>query len=410
MHRIRAVVKRHLARTGAIDWNHVVPDPRSRRGRRHSWARIMSLLWAGALCATKTLRALEALSERMGCRIADTTLWRVLRQLPVEPLRALLVQQVRAAWRAKEMVSHLPLSVVAIDGKTIWTGRYPANDYCQLQAQSGCARFHMRVLRAVWVSGPCALTVGQMPIPAKQNECSTFGAFLEQLLADYGKTEMLQVISVDAGYVSLHNATLIDDAQCGYLMALKNPQKELTAEARRVLGRRKQPDAETPWERYRGRRIRRLLFRTTELAGYNGWHHLREVWRVRQETEHDGRLSVEERYFVTNLPPGATRDDIPLMLVRAHWGIENRSNWTMDTVWAEDRRPWAGGALEAVSLLRLMALNVLTRLRCRRFRSARNRSRPWRILLDWVGDVLVQDNSILHITAAPLAEGVAALA
>jgi hypothetical protein len=409
MHRIRAVVKRHLARTGAIDWNQAIVDLRGRRGRRHSWARLMSLLWASALCATKTLRGIEELSERMGRRVSDTTLWRVLRQLPVEPLRALLAKQVRAAWRAKELTSHLPLSMVAVDGKTIWVGRYKANRYCQLQAQDDYARFHMRVLRAVWVSGPCALTVGQMPIPAQHSECSTFGAFLEQLLADYGKTDMLQVLSLDAGYVSLHNATLIDEAQRGYLMALKNPQKDLVDEARSILGRRRRPDAETPWERYRGRRIRRQLFRTTQLAGYNGWHHLRQVWRVRQETEHDGKRAVEERYFVTNLPAGTTRDDIPLKLVRAHWGIENRSNWTMDTVWGEDRRPWAGGALEAVALLRLMALNVVTRLRCRRFRSARNRSRPWRTLLAWIGDVLVQDDIARRTTTAQLPKGVAAL-
>jgi len=408
MQRIRAVVKRHLLRTGAIHWNQAVVDPRARRGRRHGWTRIMSLLWAGALCATKTLRGLEALSERMGHRLSDTTLWRVLCRLPVEPLRALLVQQVRTAWRAKEMVAHLPLSMVAVDGKTIWVGRTKANRHCQLQAQETCARFHMRVLRAVWVSGPCALTVGQMPIPAHQNELSTFKPFLKQLLADYGKTEMLQVISLDAGYISLQNATMIDAAQRGYLMALKNPQRDLVAEAHRVLGRKRRPDAETPWERYRGRRIRRLLFCTKQLAGYNGWHHLRQVWRVRQETEVDGRLTVEERYFVTNLPAGCTRGDIPLKMVRAHWGVENRGNWTMDTIWREDQRPWAGGALEAVSLLRLMAVNVITRLRCRRFRSATNRSRPWRTVLAWISDLLLQDGVAWLVATAQQPEGVAA--
>ena len=119
-------------------------------------------------------------------------------------------------------------------------------------------------------------------------------------------------------------------------------------------------------------------------------------------------VTVEERYFVTNLPPGSTRDDIPLKLVRAHWAVENRGNWTMDTIWAEDKRPWAGGALEAVSLLRLMAVNVITRLRCRRFRSARNRSRPWRILLSWVSDVLLQDGVAWLAAPAQQPEGVAA--
>ena len=34
-------------------------------------------------------------------------------------------------------------------------------------------------------------------------------------------------------------------------------------------------------------------------------------------------VTVEVRYFVTNLPPGSTRDDIPLKLVRAHWAVED---------------------------------------------------------------------------------------
>jgi hypothetical protein len=395
-------------RTAAIDWKTHFPDPRCRRGKRHAWQAILRLLWTGALCAAKTLRELEALGERMGHRISDTTLWRVLTQLSPEPLRALLVQHVRAAWRAKEMVSDLPFSMVSIDGKTIWVGRYKANRYCQLQAQGDCARFHMRVLRAVWVSGRCALTVGQMPIPAHQNEMSTFKAFFRELLADYGKTEMLQVLSLDAGYISLENATLVNDAQRGYLIALKNPQKDLLDEARHFLARRKKPDAETPWERYQGRRLRRRLFVTEELAGWHGWHHLRQVWRVRQETEHEGKLSVEERYFVTNLPVGSTRGDIPLKMVRAHWGIENRSNWTLDTVWAEDDRPWAGSALEVVSLLRLMAVNVVTRLRCRRFRGERNRTRPWRTVLAWVSDVLVQEGMEGCMRVPRPAEGVAA--
>lgn len=45
------------------------------------------------------------------------------------------------------------------------------------------------------------------------------------------------------------------------------------------------PEAETPWERHKGKRIRRQLWRTSEMAGYNGWTHLRQVVLVRQTAE-----------------------------------------------------------------------------------------------------------------------------
>jgi predicted transposase YbfD/YdcC len=173
-----------------------------------------------------------------------------------------------------------------------------------------------------------------------------------------------------------------------YLLALKNPQKELVIEAERVLARRRKPDATTPWERYRGKRIRRLLFRTNEMAGYHEWTHLRQVWRVRQETDDNGKVTVEERYFLTSLTPGQTTDEIPLHAVRAHWGIENCGNWTMDTQWLEDDCPWVSKAVETVSLLRLLAYNVLMRLRTRHLRTEANRSRTWRNLIDLVTDAL----------------------
>jgi predicted transposase YbfD/YdcC len=304
----------------------------------------------------------------------------------------------------------LPLHVVAVDGKAIWVGSHAANPYCQAQEQDGEPRYVMRVLRAVWVSGPCKLTIGQAPIPAAQNDMSAFPAFFEQLLGDYGQTEMLQVLSVDAGFASKANADLIAGAQRGYVIALKSPQAELYREAVRLLGRRRNFDAETPWEHVQGKRIRRRLFRTTEMAGWNDWTHLREVWRVRQETEDHGQLSVEERYFLTNLVPGSTAGAIPLHIVRAHWGIENNSNWTLDMAWGEDDQPWTSAALQVVSLMRLLAYNVVTRLRSRRLRSEENRQRPWSNLHDLIEDVLVAAGLRWMVELATEAEGVAALA
>ncbi len=245
----------------------------------------MNALWSGVLTATVNLRRLENFTERLGCRISDTTLYRTVVGVLPRPLRHKLVVEVRAAVRAKEVTHDLPFSLCAIDGKAIWTGSYKANRWCQKQEQDDRTVFVARALRAVMVSGPCKLQVGQKLIPASRSECSTLPNFLRELHQDYGRSQLLEVFSLDAGFCSKANADLISAMSYGYVMALKNPQKELVVEAERLLARRRAPDAETPWEHTQGKRIRRLLFRSTDIAGYHGWAHLREVWRVRQETE-----------------------------------------------------------------------------------------------------------------------------
>jgi Transposase DDE domain len=390
MQRTLAVVQRHLERTSSsCEWEKTIKDPRKAQGRRWTFGSLMSGLWAGAVTAMRNLRAVEGLLERAGDRISDTTLWSFLVRLAPGGFARLLVREVKQAHRAKEMKSDLPFSVVAVDGKTIWVGKHKAHRNCQLQHEAERPRYVMRMLRAVFVGGPCKLCLGQMPIAAKTNDMGAFPKFFKRLLKDYGRTGLLEVLTLDAGFASKKNADLINAAGRGYVIALKGNEKDLLDEAERLLGTRTKPHAETAWEKYNGFRIRRLLFRTTEMAAWNGWSHLRQVWRVRQETERDGKLTVEERYFVTNLTQGKTAGRVPLKIVRAHWGIENDCNWTLDTQWAEDDCPWASAALEVVSLMRLLAYNVMMRLRTRRLRSEGNRKRSWATLLNWITDLLV---------------------
>lgn len=391
MHRIKSAVKNHILRTANLRWSKKIRDPRRRRGRRWNFFALMNALWAGMLSAMRNLRGVEQLTERMGRRVPDTTLWELLSRLSPGSFRNLLVDEVRKAYRAKELEPSLPFSVVAVDGKAIWTGKYKANRYCQRQSQDDTYDcYTMRVVRASFVGGPCKIVIDQMPVKRKKAEMSSFPVFLKRLVKAYGRSGLLDVLTLDAGYISKDNARRIDEAQLGYVMALKNPQKELVEEAERLLRFRRKPDAVTPWEHYRGKRMRRLLFRTTEMAGYNGWTHLREVWRIRQETEKDGECEVENRYFVTNLVPGRAQGSIPLEVVRAHWGIENNAFWTLDTAWEEDASPWSAKSAEVVSLMRVMAFNVVMRLRTRRLRSRANRMRSWRNLIALISDVLLE--------------------
>lgn len=134
------------------------------------------------------------------------------------------------------------------------------------------------------------------------------------------------------------------------------------------------------------------MFRTTELAGYHGWTHLRQAWRIQQVVRYpDGTELREERYFLTNLPAGRLTPAQVLRVVRAHWGIENDCFWSLDTQWREDAVPWCsrGRAVETLSWLRLMAYNLLQLARRRHLRprgpdGQRAAPPPWRHLFGWV--------------------------
>lgn len=66
----------------------------------------------------------------------------------------------------------------------------------------------------------------------------------------------------------------------GTVMALKENQPELLREAQRVLepvAAAGQAEAVT-WDRDHGQWVRRSLSRTSEIAGWLDWTHLRQGW------------------------------------------------------------------------------------------------------------------------------------
>ena len=100
-------------------------------------------------------------------------------------------------------------------------------------------------------------------------------------------------------------------------------------------------------------------------------------------------LSSYERYFVTSIPLGKLTDVQVLDAIRMHWAIENNANWVTDTAWAEDDSPWCNKALVFVSLLRMLAFNVLSRLKTRRLRKKEDRQRSFKSIMQLVYAVLL---------------------
>lgn len=227
-----------------------------------------------------------------------------------------------------------------------------------------------------------------------------FESYGKEFLSIYGHTGLVETVSLDSGFASLHNANLIDPRGWAYGMALKKNQPELYKEAEQLLGRVyngvqhtfvRDPQAQTEWEPYQGHLVRRSFFRHKDIEGYMGWTHRKQVWRVVQERQDPkGRIGVEYRYFITSLLWNRLTAAQALRLVRLHGGIENGCNWALDLQWFEDSKAWSGqgAAVEALSWLRLLAYNLTQMLRHGVLRGDRKDPLRWQDVFDevrWYG-------------------------
>jgi predicted transposase YbfD/YdcC len=339
-------------------------------------------------------RDLGGSRRRLGIprRVPDSTLARLFGQIDDEAgLRSLVVQQMWRAHRRKALQpTSLPIGVAAVDGKTLWCGKADVDDpACQAMPQTEHTYNRLHTLHAVLTSVPSQPCIDQMLVPKETNEMGALPDFVRQLKDAYGSISLLEVLTMDAGMTSADNAQMITDSELRYVMAVKETQPTLLAEIKRWCGSGAHKRAgvvcaaRTPWQRYRGARIRRELYRSAEICGWKNWESARQVWRVRQTTERaDGTVTVVNRYFVTSLPRDRLTGAEILTLVRLHWGVENGCHWTIDVQMAEDTRSWCktGSALRILSWMRLLAYNALRFLRHRYLRSSESRAMAWKDL------------------------------
>lgn len=405
--RVHKFLERHL-RAPLYRFDRIT-DPRAQRGQRHA---LSTLLWAllyGMLAGCRSLRQVEDLTLEMGPtgrqrvpgRVPDTTLYDLVPRLSVEELREQQRAQVRILWRQKCLAPvGLPCGVVSIDGKGMGALDHDADGQAQKahRGHDGTPYWLGRTLRAVLTSCLAKPCLDQMAIPPQTNEMGAFALFFAALLGAYGSGDLFEIITVDAGMTSKYNADVVAAAHKGYVMALKGTQPELYAEAQRLLLPLTQgaPCAQTGWECAGGYRVRRSLYRTWEIAGYHDWVHLKQAWLVRQERrDPQGRVTIEDRYFLTNLHRGRLSPTQVLAVVRGHWGIENDCFWSLDAQFGEDALPWVTGgrAVEVLGLLRLMAYNLLQLCRKRHLRPRRPdgsvaAAPAWQQLFRWVWQAL----------------------
>jgi hypothetical protein len=397
-------VSRFFRQRGVRERLAQVSDPRHLRGRRWALPQVLETVLGALVLQVPSCHRLDEATRigpppRVGelrlAPIPDATFQWILPQVDRTEVRQLVVGSVRAEGRRKS-ISHPDrgLHTLAIDGKCLWSGRRGGCQDCQCQ---GAVRVH-RVMRALRTSARPRLFLDQHTLGAAENEMGAFAAFWAQLLETYGRLDLVEVVTLDAGYGSLRHASLIDAAGYGYVLALKDNQPELLREAQRLLepmAASQRPEAKS-LERDHGPWVRRSLWRTQACAGWLDWTHLRQVWLVRtaqfarQTTPRSASapIAVADHDYLTNLPWNRLDGVHILGVVRGHWGIENNGVRTLDMEW-EEERAWCttGAATDGLGLLRLGADNVVGLLKGRYRRAPRYRAQTLRSFVDWIARV-----------------------
>jgi len=386
------IIKNHLERVIKIKWDKILKNP-AKKEKSCTWnfGYVMQMLFYGLLTGCRNLRELETFTESYGERIPDTTLHDIIIKVDPENLLDFIARDVKDAKHNHELdKKEFPMNVAAIDGKKLSDSKSNVGDFSQKIEQNGKIYYNNRVLRALHVSNSTKLFLGQREILGKSSETSEFIPFLKSLNEQYKNTNLIEVISVDAGMTSQENANFVHSLGLHYVMALKGPQQTLLSNAEYLFKVIPEP-IRTEEETQNGKKTMRKLSRSVVLTQYkHGWDHLQEFWKIEQITIElkSGKEEHETRYFLSSIPYSKLNDKQVMQLIRMHWGIENNGNWITDVCWDEDEAPFANKALRLISLMRLIAYNFISRLLNRRLRSEKTRQLSWNSIMDLIAEAL----------------------
>lgn len=407
---LRRVAGMLMARTRELRLDEV-HDVRKGQGKRWSLPVMLTTLLMGIMAGCRSLADLETLTSeltramrrrlRVPRRVPDTTLRQVACKVDPGQIRAVLHRQTRAGYRRKALMpERMPFGILALDGKTTML---PSVDdhYAQRQTQEG-ARISgaLRTMTCTLVTARAKPCVDAIPIPAVTNEMGHFLHCVRQLQEAYGSMDLFRMVSTDAGSCSEENGRGVREMSLHYLFGRKGTQPTLLTEAQRILGDLpvEAAAARTTDDLGAGVVEERALFMTEQMAGFDGWTHLKTTLRVMRVRRRGNQVQfAEDRYFVSSLPACRLQASQWLRAIRMHWAVENNCHWTLDAIFREDDYPWIEsdpkGAL-VLSLLRRVAYNMLALYRSVTLRSEQERAGPWRSLVRRVEKVLTMADEL----------------
>lgn len=256
------------------------------------------------------------------------------------------------AW-VEELREDAP-DVIAIDGKT--SRRSHARN-------KGLSPLHTV---SAWATRQ-RLVLGQEAVSEKANEIVAIPLLLQRLELTGA------LVTIDAMGTQKEIAQTILDRGGDYVLALKENWPATYAEVEKVftappatLEMQRSETVDGDHGRIETRRHAvchdvNWLFSDRRYPGEFAFPGLKTIGMVQSETERDGVIARETRYYLCS-----TAIDAETLgrVVRGHWGIENRLHWVLDVVFHDDlARLRSGHGPANMAIIKHTALNLLTQAR-----------------------------------------------
>lgn len=348
-----------------------IPDPRKKRGKRHAWVIILSLIAAAMSNGARSEKGIarwvgvrrEELIERL--KLAHgvpsaSTLRRALRTISVETLEARIGAYVSLAEveKLKEMTpkGDLPgLQGQSVDGKTV----------------RGLRRYGQQLHLVSLVRHGSGAVLNQVAVDDKSNEITA----VPQLLAN--RDLKGTVTTMDALLTQRSLCQQILDQGGHYLVVVKRNHPSLyddiallfEGQPWTIHEKAREYQSSRSCQKQHGRIEIRMLETSTSLAHYLDWPGVAQVMKRHSQRTilTSGMTTNKITYAITSLPLRRANADQLAAIWRAHWTIENQVHYVRDVTLGEDAcHVRSGRAPQALAAFRNAVLSLF---RLNRWRS-----------------------------------------
>jgi predicted transposase YbfD/YdcC len=323
-----------------------IPDPRKRRGKRHAWHHLLTLLVAALASGEQSARAIAQWARLHAADLqhclpslqrlpSESTVLRTLRLIDATHLDQLVTRYTASLPTATEISGCIItrqgeiLQGQALDGKTL------------RGASAHADKTHLVSL----VQHGSAVTLAQTEVASKHNEITAAPTLLRE--RDLSGT----VTTGDALLTQRAQAQLIRERNGHYLMIVKRNQRRLWEDLELLFRIPPIVADQEVWERVstvskgHGRLETRTLECGTGLVAELDWPGVAQVARRTCErvVMKTGKRTVEVSYGILSLDASEVGARQVEALWRGHWTIENRKHYVRDVTMGEDRNQMHSG-------------------------------------------------------------------
>jgi predicted transposase YbfD/YdcC len=318
-----------------------VPDPRKRRGRRHTLAGLLAVGIAAVIAGSRSFAAIGQWAADAGPEVLaglgaargpaeESTFRRAFALVSADVL-----DRVLGAWLWTRAVRAGGRLVIAIDGKAVRGAK-----------NKGGKAPHLVAALAHGIGA----VLGQVAVDEKSNEIPAVQDLLKAFASLAGA-----VVTIDAMHTQTDTAKIILGQGADYVMTVKGNMPALYRQLKKL-----------PWAAVpavsavstdHGRRARRTI-KAALAPAWIEFEGAAQVAQLRRTVTKNGKKTVEVVYLITS-----DRSADPATLaawVRSHWEIENRLHWVRDVTYQEDKSlVRTGNAPRVMTSLRSLAISLL---------------------------------------------------